>query len=176
MAWIKGSWYSDDIDGTPYNDIIEGYGGHDWIFGYGGNDDLYGGAGDDELYGGAGHDWLFGGAGNDVLTGGAGYDDFHFDTALSAASNVDHITDFTVGIDAIFLNRDIFTRIGADGPLHASAYAEGTRARDSSDRIVYDQAAGKIFYDPDGTGAAAQILFATVTPGTNLEAVDFYGY
>ena len=60
--------------------------------------------------------------------------------------------------------------------MNPSAFHKGTSAADASDRIVYDQAAGKIFYDADGTGAAAQILFATVTAGTPLTHADFIAY
>ena len=157
MAWIKGSNYADDIDGTAYGDRIEGFGGDDWIWGYGGND------------------LLFGGTGNDILTGGGGADDFHFDSALNSASNVDRIADFQVGSDAILLDRDIFTRVGL-GTLSPGAFVEGTRAFDAGDRILYDQDSGRIFYDADGSGAAAARLFAIVTPGTDLIASDFIGY
>ena len=171
-----GNGSANYIYGGDAHDRLQGLGGDDRLWGYAGDDTLVGGSGRDRLSAGAGADWLFGGSGNDVLTGGSGQDDFHFDTPLSASSNVDHITDFDPGIDAIFLDRDVFRGIAANGPLSPGAFVEGTRARDSSDRILYDQASGKIFYDPDGTGGSAAILFATVTPGTNLEAADFFGY
>ncbi|MDQ4087161.1 MAG: calcium-binding protein [Pseudomonadota bacterium] len=170
-----GNSLSNYIYGGDYADTLQGLAGNDRLYGYAGDDTLVGGTGADRISGGAGHDWIFGGSGNDTLMGGTGQDDFHFDTR-PGSGNVDNITDFRIGEDAIYLNRDIFTGITADGVLSQSAYTEGTSARDSSDRIVYDQANGRIFYDPDGTGAAAQVLFATVTAGTNLEAVDFFGY
>ncbi|HEV2865808.1 MAG TPA: calcium-binding protein [Allosphingosinicella sp.] len=170
-----GNSLSNYIYGGDYADTIQGLAGNDRLFGYAGDDTLVGGSGADRLSGGAGYDWLFGGSGNDVLTGGTGQDDFHFDTK-PGAGNVDQITDFDVGEDAIYLNRDIYTGIWSDGVLSTAAYWEGTTAHDSSDRIVYDQGTGKIFYDPDGIGGAAQVLFATVTPGTDLASVDFYGY
>lgn len=171
-----GNALANSIYGGDYADLLQGLNGNDSLFGFGGDDTLVGGSGRDRLSGGAGYDWLFGGSGNDVLTGGSGPDDFHFDTPLSSTANVDSITDFTVGSDAIFLDRDIFRGIAADGVLNRNAFVEGTSARDSADRILYDQASGRIFYDADGTGSAAAVLFATVTPGTNLEAVDFTVY
>ena len=171
-----GNGRANYIYGGDYDDTLQGLDGADRLWGYDGEDTLVGGAGRDRISAGAGDDWLFGGSGNDVLTGGTGFDDFHFDTALNRSTNVDHITDFDPGIDAIFLDRAIFKALSGNGPLNPSAYVEGTRALDSSDRIVFDQAAGKIFYDPDGAGGAAQILFATVTPGTDLAAADFFTY
>jgi Ca2+-binding RTX toxin-like protein len=78
--------------------------------------------------------------------------------------------------DTIFLDRDIFTGIAVNGTLAAAAFRAGTAAGDADDRIVYDAATGNIFYDADGTGAIAQILFATVNPGTALTNADFSAY
>lgn len=49
----------------------------------------------------------------------------------------------------------------------------GTSAQDAGDRILYDSATGQIWYDSDGTGAAAKILFATLAIGTSVSAADF---
>ena len=69
----------------------------------------------------------------------------------------------------------MFKQIGA-GRLAAGAFHVGTSAGNADDRIVYDQATGKIFYDADGSGAGAAILFATVTAGTTLTSADFVGF
>ena len=127
------------------------------------------------LNGGAGNDVLDGALGNDRLRGGSGNDKFLFDTALSSANNVDAILDFSVTDDTIYLDRTIFSGIGANGTLAPSAFRAGTSARDGTDRIVYDAATGNIFYDADGLGGAAQVLFATVTPGLALTNADFFG-
>ena len=103
---------------------------------------------------GAGNDDLFGGTGSDSLTGGTGTDRFRFDTALSATTNVDHILDFAVVDDTIFLDRNIFTGIAVNGTLAAGAFRAGTAAGDADDRIVYDAATGNIFYDADGLGGS----------------------
>ena len=78
--------------------------------------------------------------------------------------------------DTIFLDRDIFTGILVNGTLAATAFRAGVAALDADDRIIYDAVTGNIFYDSDGTGAAAQILFATVTPATLLTNADFTAY
>jgi Ca2+-binding RTX toxin-like protein len=128
------------------------------------------------LNGGEGNDSLYGMGGNDVLKGSTGLDAFYFTTALSASSNVDKLTDFSVADDTVLLSRTIFTAIGADGTLAASAFAAGTAAADADDRILYDSASGKIFYDADGDGTGAAILFAQVNAGTALTNLDFEAY
>jgi Ca2+-binding RTX toxin-like protein len=145
------------------------------ITGNGAANILKGGSGADTLDGAAGSDALFGGSGKDSLEGGGGADEFTFDSALGS-SNVDVILDFYAPSDSICLSRTIFTAAGPNGRLSSLAFCAGTAAADRSDRIVYDQAAGKIFYDADGSGAAAQILFATVAPGTLLGYSDFVVY
>ena len=138
------------------------------------NNVLRGGPGVDKLSGDRGADTLSGGRGNDSLTGGGGADDFLFDSPLGPAANVDRIEDFGTGADRILLDRAIFTGIAANGVLDASAFALGTAAGDASDRILYDSATGRIFYDADGTGSAASpIHFATVDAGTPLSSANF---
>ncbi|MFC7499609.1 beta strand repeat-containing protein [Enterovirga sp. GCM10030262] len=135
---------------------------------------LNGGGANDRLTGGGGNDELFGGAGNDSLSGGGGSDKFFFDAALGAG-NVDRIVSFT-GNDSIQLDRDIFAAIVTDGVLSADAFNLGKRAEDADDRIVYDEAMGRIFYDADGSGAGAAVLFARVAAGTVLTELDFVAY
>jgi Ca2+-binding RTX toxin-like protein len=111
--------------------------------------------------------------GNDVLVGGAGADTFMFDTALSAATNVDRITDFNPVDDVFRLGSAIFTGIPG-GVLAAGSFHVGTAAADAADRIIYDQVTGRIFYDVDGLGGAAQVLFAVLdTKPANLTNADF---
>ncbi|HWT12883.1 MAG TPA: calcium-binding protein [Allosphingosinicella sp.] len=152
-----------------------GNSGANSVTGNSGGNLLNGGSGDDNVDGGAGNDSLYGSLGMDVLKGGAGLDRFLFNTALGS-TNVDNIVDFSVPADSIYLARYVFTRAGATGTLGAAAFRQGTAAADASDRIVYDQATGQIFYDSDGSGAAAQILFATVAVGTALTNADFVVY
>ena len=128
------------------------------------------------LVGNAGANNLFGGGGHDVLRGGAGADGFWFDTSPNAGSNVDRILDFSVADDTIHLSRSVFRAIGADGTLAASAFSQGPAAADASDRIVHDRASGNIFYDADGSGGGAAILFAAVAAGTALTHLDFSAY
>lgn len=143
------------------------------IAGTTGNNVLNGAAGIDKMWGGAGNDSVNGGLGNDNLYGNLGQDGFLFDTALNATTNVDRIWDFKAVDDTIVLDRSIFTGIAADGTLAAGAFHIGTAAADANDCIIYDQASGKIFYDADGIGGAAAILFVQVTAGSVLTNADF---
>ena len=156
---------------------VEGRGnsGDNRLFGNGGNNFLNGGGGDDRVEGGAGADRIYGAGGNDTLVGGSGRDGFFFNTA-PGDGNVDRILDFSVADDVINLARYTFTAISNVGTLSASAFVQGRAAADANDRILYDQASGEIFYDADGSGAAAAVLFATVTAGTALTHADFYAY
>ena len=143
----------------------------DRITGGGGNDLLAGGNGADTLTGGGGHDVLLGGAGNDILSGGAGADKFFFNSALSAASNIDKIADFSLSGDMVQLENAVFTAL-TTGTLAESAFYAGAAAHDANDRIIYNKATGALSYDADGKGGAAAVQFATLT-GLALTNADF---
>ena len=67
----------------------------------------------------------------------------------------------------------IFTQAGPTGVLAAAAFHIGSAAADASDRFIYDDTTGDLFYDPDGTGAGAATLFATLATGLALTEADF---
>lgn len=134
--------------------------------------DAVGNGSDNVLTGNRGDNILRGGGGNDLLTGGAGIDYFVFDTA-PGVGNVDRITDFSVVDDGIALDPLAFTAIGPAGTLAAGAFQTGAAATEADDRILYDGASGNIYYDADGSGAGAALLFAQVAPGTALSNADF---
>lgn len=154
---------------------IYGYGnsGNNVITGNSGANKVSGGAGNDTIYGGGGNDIVVGGTGNDTLTGGSGADQFLFNAALNATTNHDKIVDFSVADDTIALDQTYFGAIASLGTLNSNAFFTGAAAHDSDDRIIYDSASGNIYYDPDGNGSHAQILFAHVTAGTVLTNADF---
>jgi Ca2+-binding RTX toxin-like protein len=115
--------------------------------------------------------------GNDTLTGGAGNDVFIFNAALNAATNVDQIMDFDANNnDKIDLENAIFTQLAATGTLNSANLASnaGGNAGDANDYILYDTTTGNLYYDADGNGAGAKILFAhlNISAGT-LDASDF---
>jgi Ca2+-binding RTX toxin-like protein len=132
------------------------------------------------LNGGDGADQLHGGAGADQLTGGNGSDRFYFDS-LFATSNVDTVTDFTHGSDRLMLDDALFTALGVVGStagtaLDANSFRLGSVAAEADDRILYDAATGKLYYDPTGSATAGDevqfaVLGASVHP--TLDASDF---
>ena len=137
---------------------------------------LTGNANGNEVRGNAGNNIINGGDGRDTLTGLGGFDQFAFDTAPNAATNVDEITDFNVVDDTINLDNAVFTGISSNvgfGTLRAEQFVIGAAAQDAQDRIIYDSATGALFFDVDGTGAAAAIQFAEVAPGLALTNLNF---
>lgn len=161
------------------NSIIEngtGGSGADVLTGNSAANKLTGGNGNDIVRGGAGNDSIYGGKGNDTLTGGAGADHFVFNTALSAASNKDTITDFSAAAhDEIFLARSFFTKLAA-GAVAAGNFWTGTAAHDANDYLVYDKAHGNLFYDSNGIASGGAVLVAAVTANTALSAADIIVY
>jgi serralysin len=151
-----------DLTGSNSANIIFGNEGVNVLSGRGGNDTIYAGGGGDTLDGGTGADMLY---------GGEGADRFMFTSALGA-NEVDGLREFQVGIDKIVLDDAIFTALGI-GAVSAGAFVLGTAAQDADDRLIYDQATGRLFYDADGNGAGAAVLFAELTVGTALTATDF---
>ncbi|MEZ0243929.1 MAG: calcium-binding protein, partial [Sphingomonas sp.] len=135
---------------------------------------LIGNCGDNVLNGMDGNDKIFGDDGYDTLTGGSGADGFYFDTPDDGT--YDTITDFTVGTDTINIDMTVFTGFTTEGALDAGAFVDGNTALDADDRILYDSATGELWYDEDGDGALAAVLFAQVTAGTALTAADFMIY
>lgn len=135
---------------------------------------ITGNAAANKLAGGAGNDTLSGGLGNDTLSGGGGLDAFRFDKAPNSTTNVDRISDFFAADDRLLLDDLAFAGIGPVGALGAGAFRAGVAAGDASDRIVYDTMAGRLWFDADGNGAGAAVLFATVAPGTALTTADLF--
>ena len=119
-----------------------------------------------------GSNTIDGRGGADSLLGGTGVDVFAFTTA-PGGGNVDAILDFLAGTDKIGLDDAIFAGVGTPGSFNANAFFAGTAAHDLDDRIIYDQATGQLFYDADGNGAGAQILFATLSGSPAIGAGDF---
>ncbi|TIT03019.1 MAG: calcium-binding protein, partial [Mesorhizobium sp.] len=124
------------------------------------------------IQGNAGANVINGGRGADILTGNGGNDAFVFNTALGSG-NIDRVTDFNKSQDKIHLDNAIFAGLNA-GALTAAAFFAGTAAHDSSDHIIYNNSTGALSFDSDGIGGAAQIQFATLSPGLSLTAASIF--
>ncbi len=162
---------ADAVKAFGGNDTVNGNGGNDRIWGGAGRDQLNGGLGNDKLYGEAGNDKLSGGVGLDTLVGGGGNDQFIF--TIAGPTNKKTITDFTSGADKLVFDNGVFGGAGPDGPLSADAFALGLKAGDATDRFIYDQATGSLWYDRDGKGGSGQTLIADLQDGATLTASDF---
>ena len=134
------------------------------------NDVLTGGSGNDILLGGAGRDMLVGGKGADILTGGTGADTFR----LSGDVKTDHITDFLSGTDRIELDNLVFKALLTEGQLAANQFAQGTAATSATQRIVYDNTLGTVWYDLDGSGKGKAILIAVLDNHVQIAHTDFW--
>jgi Ca2+-binding RTX toxin-like protein len=138
---------NDKIYGSQHNDYLKGYAGKDLLKGGGGNDTLAGGDGSDTLYGGGGEDaFIF-----KVKDGGS-----------------DHISDFSSRSDKIHIDW-----AGGKSGVGLGNFVYGPQALDPEDRVIYDSASGRIYFDPDGTGYKPQILLAKVKSGLGLTDDNF---
>ncbi|MDZ8259486.1 beta strand repeat-containing protein [Nostoc sp. ChiQUE01b] len=145
--------------GNSLDNILTGNNAANTLTGGDGNDSLFGNSGNDTLFGGAGDDVLTGAVGRDVLTGGTGRDSF--DLAGSRTGGYDTIADFTVGDDTIFVSKAEFALSQSPNTtLNTSLFRLGTSATIASDRFIYDQTTGNLFFDADGVGKAAQVQIA----------------
>ncbi|QRM27456.1 calcium-binding protein [Microvirga sp. VF16] len=166
------------LDGSDTSNAITGNEGANLLRGYGGQDLIQAGSGNDTIYGGTDNDTLYGSSGMDRLYGEAGRDIFVFDTA-ARKSNVDRIYKYNVKDDTIWLDNAVFTKLGKGSPskplkLKSGMFAMSDKAKDSSDRILYDKKTGALYYDRDGTGSAAKVKVATLDKKLKLSYHDFF--
>ncbi len=137
------------------------------------NNVLNGAAGNDTVNAGAGND----GAGNDRLTGGAGYDNFVFNTAISATKNVDTILDFNRVYDTIRLENAVMPGLGGHlGTLSSAAFWKSKTglAHDSNDRVIYETDTGWLNYDKNGSATGGAVHIAKLAPNLALSYADFF--
>lgn len=147
------------LRGSGKDDALAGDSAANRLEGVNGGDALAGRSGDDTLAGGRGHD---------RLRGGHGADRFEFSSLRAADS--DTIADFAAGSDFILLDGGVFGL--AQGGLAAEAFAMGKRAGDADDRLIYNASTGRLYFDPDGTGAAARIHLVSFADNAALSAED----
>ena len=130
----------------------------------------------ERLEGRLGDDTLLGMGGNDTLVGGAGQDKIVFASA-PGSGNVDQITDFVSATDKLVFDNEVFGALGGEGDFAAAdarfvAGAGLISGQDASDRIVYNTTTGALYYDADGSGAAAAIQVTSLQGAPQLAAED----
>jgi Ca2+-binding RTX toxin-like protein len=180
---LFGDGRDNRLEGGAGDDYMIGYTGNDVLLGGDGNDRLFGQEGDDQIFGGAGYDVLSGFMGNDVLdggdgddrlvvqfghntlTGGAGADQFRFTISaiqLDPVANGNHIvTDFNAAEnDRICFYTTSFPEslgIGGalSGTLDPNRFVSGTDFTTSDQRFLFNTQDNTLYYDADGSGAAA---------------------
>lgn len=171
---IVGNSRNNTVDASHAINSLAATGEEDSIDGRKGNDKLNGLGGNDTLIGGYGKDTLTGAAGYDRLDGGRDADQFVFATKLSSA-RVDTIVAFQHDADKLVLENNVFKAIGSSlSSDEFYAKAGATHAHDKSDHLVYNKTTGDLYYDKDGKGGAAAVLFVTIAnhPGS-LDHGDF---
>jgi Ca2+-binding RTX toxin-like protein len=176
---LGGGYGDDTLYGDFGNDVLKGDSDNDTLYGGAGTDDLDGGDDNDTLHGdtdndvlsgGDGDDVIKGGAGSDILSGGEGSDQFVFDTWFNGVDDVDLILDFDY--DMIVLSSVVFTTLAA-GSLSYSAFVDGAAAKDTDDRILFNNNEQSLSYDPDGSGPAAALRFARFQGPVSVYSYDF---
>ncbi|MBE9103937.1 cadherin-like domain-containing protein [Nostoc cf. edaphicum LEGE 07299] len=143
--------------GNIFNNILMGNNAANTLTGGDGNDSLFGNSGNDTLFGSAGDDLIAGGVGRDVLTGETGQDSFNL--TGTRIGGYDTIADFTLGEDTILISKAEFGLVQSQNTtLDSGLFRLGTTAIAASDRFMYDQTTGNLFFDADGIGKTAQVI------------------
>jgi Ca2+-binding RTX toxin-like protein len=169
-AFGSTSYYGDlpgSLEGRGGNDTLEGIaGGH----GY----ELSGGDGNDRLVARGPEDMMHGGTGADQFVfaraaGGNPYGTYHWSPVVG---------DFASGSDKIVLDASYMAALGVSGNFSAGdgrfyAAAGATAGHDTDDRVIYNTSTNELYYDADGSGAAAALLLGDLQPGAALVATDF---
>lgn len=159
---LSGGDGFDDISGLGGNDVLRGEKGEDDLSGGSQNDQLFGGEGADRLNGGTGDDTLNGDAGFDVLIGGRGRDQFDFLSTF--AGSQDSVVDYKIADDTLRLSA-VLVGLGRGALLPRNFKNTSIGSLDQNDRIVFDQATGRLLFDANGSRFGAEVLIATFQGG-----------
>lgn len=136
---------------------------------------LTGNKGINTLSGLDGDDILDGLGGNDRYIGGNGNDTFRFGAAPNAKSNVKTVEDFVSGEDTLDINTAAFKWKGAPlGTLLAENFvsSDSGLAETATQRFVYNNTSGELFYDADGSGRGKAVLVAVFENTPDLLHTD----
>ncbi|MEH2178104.1 beta strand repeat-containing protein [Nostoc sp.] len=192
---ISGSSASDYESSSSGNNTLNGGAGDDslradystgdnLLFGGDGNDTftVYGASGKNILTGGDGNDTFtaYGASGKNILTGGDGNDSFYGGTGTdtfvfnSYNEGVDTIYDFNATNELIQVSTYGFGGGLSTFSLKAGQFTIGTSATTSSQRFIYDNITGALYFDLDGSANTfTQVKFAQLSAGLSLTEKNF---
>ncbi|MFN0193023.1 MAG: hypothetical protein ACKVP5_13780 [Aestuariivirga sp.] len=150
---LRGSSFYDFFTGDDVANTLMGMGGNDKLSALGGNDTVIGGDGIDNVW------------------GGAGLDKFEFRDLDEAG---DTINDFVAADDTI-----VIWGAGFGGGLMGGSISSldfvtraDNAAQDVFDRFVFRTTDKTLWFDVDGSGAAAAILVADLQQGATMTHAD----
>ncbi|MDZ8187633.1 MAG: calcium-binding protein [Nostoc sp. ChiSLP02] len=153
-----------NIDYSKGDNLLDGGDGNDTL-------SAFYASGKNTLKGGNGNDILIGGNGSDTLYGGNGKDAFVFN---SFNENFDTIYDFNATNDVIRVSAAGFSGGLSVPSLKANQFTIGTSATTTTQRFIYNDITGALFFDQDGSASAfTQVKFALVTAGLSLTENNF---
>jgi Ca2+-binding RTX toxin-like protein len=142
------------MDTTPIN-----------LTAHGNNETIIGNMGDNVINGGS--------VGRDVFIGLGGADTFRFDSLPPRGfGQFGRITDFTPGLDKIAIGQFGFGTNIPKGTLSPEVFANDAPT-DPGDRVIYNTQTGELFWDNDGSGSGAGVLFARLDGIPTVTASDF---
>lgn len=117
---------------------------------------------------------IAGNAVSNTLTGGLAGDAFLFNTTLDKKLNVDLLADFSPDEgDRILLDNAIFGKLKKEGALKGKFFAEGKKAKDGNDYIVFNPKNNSVGYDKNGDNKGGAVKFAVLPDGVDLTKADF---
>jgi len=67
-----------------------------------------------------------------------------------------------------------FDHPSVTGPLNRAAFVVGANALEANDRFIYYAPYKALYFDPDGSGATAKVLFAVFDNGYTPTAADIF--
>lgn len=164
---LNGGSENDNLNGGAGNDVLVGGTGNDVAVGGDNNDKIVAGDGTDSINGGTGNDVIDGGNGNDTITLGAGSDTLY----CGNYTGTDKVTDYNPTYDTIKLEDTVFSDVGSS--VDSGEFVVGTAPQDSNDYLYYNSGTGGLYYDEDGSGAAASQLVVMIGININITVADF---